>query len=74
MPLLIVARFSKVSFHLTAIGCFRPFPSSASFIEGNQCCGNAQPFSAEPVIMLGIIAGIGQEPDPCELLGWLGAY
>lgn len=60
MPAIPIDASVKPAFHLSPIKPFGPL-SPSSLVQGNHCRSNSQFLASEPMIVFGVVPGIGQQ-------------
>lgn len=60
VPALVVEEARKVLAKGTSVGRLRPAPPSVPSIQGNDAALDAKFIAAEAMVVLGVVAGIGQ--------------
>ena len=60
LPALMIQLAREVALHRSAVGRRGPAPAGVAPGEGNDGAADAQPVAAEPVIVLGVVGGVGQ--------------
>jgi len=71
LPAVIVDTPGKVLFHLPSVFGRGAFVAGASFVQGDHRGADAESFSAEAMIVLAVVGGVGQKPIPAHVAGSL---
>lgn len=71
VPALVVEEARKVLAESTPVGRLRPAPPSVPSVQGNDAAPDAKFIAAEAMVVLGVVAGIGQNRTQIQERGRL---
>lgn len=71
LPSVIVDMPGKAAFHLPPVWGPGSFFARASWVQGDHRGGDAESLSAEAMIVLAVVGGVGQKPIPAHVAGGL---